>query len=83
MPILRNPKEKTLPKQCDICKDAINLYSPWYSILAKSHFTGSKLVNEEWALCPDCFKAYEHFLKEQEFRQIHKREIGESMHPED
>ena len=78
----KQPKTQ-IPKQCDICHAPIGLYQPWYSVLINSHFARPRVKDSLSVLCPDCFSAYKHFLVEQEFRSIHKREINESMHPND
>ena len=61
-------------KQCDICHDAIGLYTPWYSIQVKGHFASTdKTRANPMTLCVNCFHAYEHFLIKQETEQNHKK----------
>jgi hypothetical protein len=68
--------EKKLPKQCDICKDEIKLYKPYYTVMVRPHFTQLKESGIK-VFCPDCFHAYENFLIEHEVQENHKRNYQE------
>lgn len=57
---------KKLPQQCDICKDKIGLYKPYYTIMADGHFTKKKKDEELVVLCPQCWRAYKDFLSSRE-----------------
>lgn len=62
-----------IPKQCDICKDKIGLYKPWYSIKVKGHLAFSNIKNNPMCLCPNCFNAYKDFLLEREIQENHRK----------
>ena len=65
-------------KSCDICKDKIGLYTPWYSVRIKGRlcFTGKERPNP-MILCVNCYHAYENFLTEREVQENHKRNMKE------
>lgn len=66
------------PKACDLCKDPIGLYKPWYSIRVKGIWASSKeLKANPMTLCPDCFHAYKDFLIQHEVQENHKRNYNE------
>lgn len=73
-----------LPTRCDICRDKIPLYSPWYSVMITGHFcddpkdiTGEKGYQ---ALCPSCFHAYKDFIIEHETQENHRRHMHDVRH---
>ena len=58
---------KKLPKECDICRDRIGLYKPFYTLLVDSKFTGfRKKTNELTVLCPECFYSFKNYLNSRE-----------------
>ena len=71
--------DTTLPKKCDICRDNIALYTPWYSVMITGHFCDDPkhLMGDKGyqALCPNCFHAYEKFIIKQETQENHKRNM--------
>lgn len=68
-------------KSCDICKDKIGLYQPWYSVQVKGHLTFTKeLKANPMSLCPDCFHAYKDFLIEREVQENHKKHYNDLIH---
>ena len=67
------------PKACDLCKDPIGLYKPWYSIKVKGFwaYPTKDLKANPLTLCPDCFHAYKDFLIQHEVQENHRRQYGE------
>ena len=61
-----------LPKICDICKDKIGLYQPFYTIQSESRFIWKGNEKERVILCPACFHAYKDFLTSREEYFIYK-----------
>lgn len=64
---------KKLPKQCDICKDKIGLYKPFYTVMSDGHFTGIRKDKELLVLCPQCWRAYKDYLNSREEFFIYSR----------
>ena len=63
-------QKNQLPNRCEICKDRIGLYQPYYTIAVHAHFIKNKAEKEGVTVfCPNCFNAYEQFLTG---RQIHE-----------
>ena len=64
---------------CDICKDKISLYQPWYSIRVEGHLgsTKAKELKNPMSLCPNCFQAYKNFLVEHEVQENHKKNYND------
>lgn len=76
----------TLPTKCDICNDAIPLYSPWYSVMMTGHFCPDPTIggNESkgyQALCPECFYAYKDFVIERKTEKNHRQHMQDVMNP--
>ncbi len=72
-----------LPKHCDICLDPIQLYHPFYTLDVQSYFNSDKFTDDDTLiLCPECYRAYGDFLEKESAKQLHIREIRESMHPD-
>lgn len=63
---------KTLPKQCDICKEPIGLYHPFYTLICEGRFLKGRKPNEQMVLCPECFRQYKDFLNSREEYYIYK-----------
>lgn len=65
-------------KSCDICKDKIGLYTPWYSVHIKGKLCipGKDRPNP-MTLCTNCYHAYENFLTEREVQENHKQNMME------
>lgn len=57
---------KILPKQCDICKNRIGLYQPFYTLQSEGRCIGLKRPKETAVLCPTCFHCYKDFLNSRE-----------------
>lgn len=67
-----------LPKQCDLCKQYIGLYEPFYTIMMDSYFVkGKRLRNYMVAMCPNCWDAYHKYLTKREENFIHKKARAE------
>lgn len=63
-----------IPDQCDICKDPIKLYQPYYTVKIKKTIGGVKFKQEEQHyLCPNCFDAYKDFIIERTVQENHKK----------
>lgn len=63
-----------IPKECDICKDKIGLYQPWYTIRVKGKLAIPENIKKNpMNLCANCFHAYENFLIEREVQEEHKK----------
>ena len=61
-------------KSCDICKDKIGLYTPYYTIKVRGWMCkADQLKANPMVLCQNCYHAYENFLKKQETEENHKR----------
>lgn len=62
---------------CMICKDPIKLYEPYYTVRTREHIGTLLKFNStnEYALCPNCFHAYENFLIEQTTHENHKKHM--------
>ena len=73
--------DTTLPDRCDICRDPIQLYSPWYSVMITGHFCDdpkSTMGDKGYqALCPNCFHAYEKFIIEHRTQENHRKNYKE------
>lgn len=74
-----NNSLKIAEKRCDICKDRIGLFTPWYSVVVKKgrmRVPGDVRPNP-MTFCRKCYHAYENFLIEREVQENHKKTMQE------
>lgn len=69
-----------LPDHCQICKDPIHLYQPYYTLKIQKHIGGIFANSGMTVLCPSCFHAYENFITEQTVHENHKRTMNDIKH---
>ena len=67
-----------IPDSCDICKDKINLYEPYYTIKTDKTYCHVKVKGyDKLVLCGDCFRAYQNFIVERTVQENHKNTMNE------
>ena len=65
-----------IPDQCQICRDPIKLYEPYYTLFTKKSLVGLKGgVIDKTVLCPRCYASYKDFLTEQTVHENHKKHM--------
>lgn len=67
-----------IPEKCDICREPIKIYQPYYSVRATKTIGGMKVgfMNQLY-LCTNCFDAYQDFITERMVQENHKQTMKE------
>ena len=67
-----------IPDTCDICKDNIKLYEPYYTVKTdKIHCHVKVKGYDKLVLCTNCFTAYQNFIIERTVQENHKNTMNE------